>query len=859
MTRNLGMLLKQLNRLIDASFTAANEIGAGERPIQYELALPINFLPVERLSATSIAHCPLYENLQPLAAQEFDAEFWKMKVYDAANTAHETEEDRSEAVCFALGLMYASFDEESVCTMDSAFNEIAMGFLNSAIMFVRDGSKRLKNCLPDIVRIPSHIREEHVECYEYSEAQLMDEARGHVRAVKSRVLKTPSKSRVARDDLPSQDEPALDPDAVDTTRKRVRFGDMTKAHDGGPDLQDWYTRRKYEASTRNVTNLESVEADTPERHTPDDDPPDVDNTEEEDVSVTHQRTDSRDRFINETLALALTQSVSDAAQKDGPSRQDGELSSDSTDQGNELSPEQESILNRGTRTGDGENAMSPGPVMRSSHINAEKPAQDNHLQSVHINDRVSLSPPIFEAFVAPMPYGSVSSWHGDRYRLPLQLNPVDTLRLSMDNYDQPLDVADDGITGQDFELDGGGWDKNNSAPTRSDWPAHEAAASSFHNEPVGHNAKVQRALSPVSMNPLEEPASSLVPSDPLLPAMSTARICGADTSNIVDQGGNDEPTSESKKRRRSQRSDEELDEGTQQDISPEKKHRAPNADTDIDSTPITRSDHDESSQGPSTPRDLSTPAAFKTLKNYYVRVESHGRKEHIYYKRGVFTYRIIISLDTVKTDAVLTKWTSRHGRNIGERIIPKSVPRSQLTAAIMRHGTFRCQNCQQRILKYVDKAKRILTEESKEYEVCDKPGIGKKCTACTRDGRSCVERNQDLRNIPCEVYDEVDNHGKEPEPLQITEDDDEDASIAMELHENGDVIRYLPGAGPPATAMSVAEVRQLKLDILDLQPTNALSRADKAVQRRRVSRANQRKGLQRDPSKDKFCKKSTRK
>ncbi|KZT55188.1 hypothetical protein CALCODRAFT_546488 [Calocera cornea HHB12733] len=815
MTRNLGRLLKQLNRLVEATPSLTNGNETAVAPSEYQFTLPLNFLPVERMSAASLTHCPLYENLEPLSLEQFDKEFWQMKVYAAANAAHETEEDRSKAVCCALGLLYAVFDEESVCTMDSAFNQIAMGFLNSAVAFIRQGSTRLKDCLPDIVNIPCHIREEHIECYEYSEAQMMDETRGHIRAVKSRVLKTSSKRTPIRHDLPTQDQSDSGAEAVETIRQGVRFGAMTKEHDGGPDLQKEYSERKRKGKAVDLTELERVAS--PELDGQVADPPNVDDTEEETLSSMVSGEYLDDRRAAETIALSPLQTMTNRENIDETSVQLGGHSLSTVHAGSEASAAQQASVRDLLSIIDGEKERSVESRIDSTDTDVEKTAQNNEQPSISIDDRPSLSPPSWDMHAMPTWPNILegpSACHGSRSGPPLPWDPISTSTASVDDYNQANVISDDGRTGEDDTGDVSGWNDDDNAFNESGWPANHVG-STPQRDPLSTEVGEGHAISLSTPN---RGLSSSGRSDLPLQLEGTVGSLDAVSSDVAEERAHGELSSStgSRKRTRSERSDTETDGALEDKILPRKdpyRSHTPSSD----------------SQSASTASESQVQSiANKPLENYYVAVESHPRKQHMYYKRGVFTGRTIISLQIVKSEAGLRAWTAKDGRNIGERIVPKDVPLSQLSAKIVS-------------APQTTHAKGILAEESKEYEMCDKPRKGKK------------------RAVPYKIYDDVDGNPQEGEPLQSDEEHNGERDVEMESDEDEDVIRYLPGEGAPCTSWSVAEVRQLKLDLLGLTPSVRLCRADKAVQRRKLSRANERQGIGRDPSKDRFCKKTTKK
>ncbi|KZO94883.1 hypothetical protein CALVIDRAFT_528519 [Calocera viscosa TUFC12733] len=227
MTHNLSILLKQLNKLVSPMQRTPSETQTDGVTDNYAFPLPMNLLPVDGLSSEHIRHCPLMSNLDPLGIDCFERDTWTEKFYATVNKSYSSEEERVRA-----GLMYASFDEEAVNMHGRAFNELAMGYVNSALIFIHAGNKDLEDCLPDLVNIPTYIRQDHIESFAFSEAQHLDVARKYVKETRLRVRGGNSIAQHEERDRNAEPKPGRKRGTIQTEGKTVRFVAGTKRSDG---------------------------------------------------------------------------------------------------------------------------------------------------------------------------------------------------------------------------------------------------------------------------------------------------------------------------------------------------------------------------------------------------------------------------------------------------------------------------------------------------------------------------------------------------------------------------------------------------------------------------------------------------
>ncbi|KZO92232.1 hypothetical protein CALVIDRAFT_530346 [Calocera viscosa TUFC12733] len=216
MKHNLSILLKQLNKLLPSD----EHVQAGKNSA------------MDGLSAERLAHCPFLNHLEPLGVNHFDKDMWMTKLHNTANAWYSEEWEGVGAVCLLLALMYASFDEEAVDTAGHAFNELAMGYINSAMNLIDGGNEQLSDLLPDITNIPTYIRQEHISSFAYSEAQHLDATRKYIKATRSRMRHSSDKKSDCREVSEIQDEGAKSISTDDAARKTVRFAAGTTRKDG---------------------------------------------------------------------------------------------------------------------------------------------------------------------------------------------------------------------------------------------------------------------------------------------------------------------------------------------------------------------------------------------------------------------------------------------------------------------------------------------------------------------------------------------------------------------------------------------------------------------------------------------------
>ncbi|KZT56599.1 hypothetical protein CALCODRAFT_509369 [Calocera cornea HHB12733] len=263
MTMSLMILLKQINKLLPShERDGSADVDDSEDEDVFALPLPLNFLPIEELSAAHLAHCPRLETVEPLGSEAFQKELWTAKFLHVGNAEYGCEALCIQAVCDVISLLYAVHSEDAISYLSPAFHELAMGYIDTAIDLIAQGNTILEDSLPDSANIPSYIRRDHLHTFPSAEGDHVDQSRHYVRQARMRAREGEQTSVAdPRRDPPTQDVAPEHKTAHERVKGPVHFAEDAKTHDGALDTR-YNEYRRVKKGPRPVQGLQRDQSTT---------------------------------------------------------------------------------------------------------------------------------------------------------------------------------------------------------------------------------------------------------------------------------------------------------------------------------------------------------------------------------------------------------------------------------------------------------------------------------------------------------------------------------------------------------------------------------------------------------------------